>query len=185
MIKALTTLMLGLSCITAYAQGAGATSPEYRAWLYRTDCKDLTGSFAAKGQYLMGNQFFSVDVYVEMEKMGFKYTNRLLRADSLAKVDETVKRLAWLKANRSKYPTDSQLISATRRAVADESLGRYVQSHGIMDLTKLCECYNREKSKHVPSETDFKSKSQQLLAEIDIKAKASCMKSLYKTDSWF
>jgi hypothetical protein len=187
MIKILIFIFLYFSAFNSFADDVSSKkiSPEYRAWIYSKQCNDLNSKDQANAQYFMGLSFFAIDVYVELEKMGFKYIKNLLRAESLAKVDTATKQAEWLKLNKAKYKNESELFSATRKEFSNDSLGRYIQAQGIMDLKNLCECYNQEKTKQVPNVATFKSKSEQDLQIIDTKAKAICINSLYKKKSWF
>lgn len=164
-----------------HAQSAATGgSPEYRAWVYRFECGDLKSRGGGDIEFMMSSSFFAVDTYAELEKRGYKHVKALLRAESLTQVDETKRRLAWVKANKGSYTNDSQMVSAMRRAVPSQSVSQYLQKQGKFDFYRTCECYNLEKSKNVKSEADFKSKTEKDLGLIEVQAKAVCITANFK-----
>ncbi len=179
--------LLSFVSLFSLANGQTISSPEYRAWLYTNDCKELNGKDKdkANAEYFMGNDFFSTDVYVEMEKMGFKSIKQVLRAQSMSNVDKATKYLTWVKANQSKFTDKAKLISAANKAVSDQSLVRYLQTKGTIDIYKLCDCFHQNRSKRIPDEKTFKASPIVVVESIDLMAKATCLKSLYKTKGWF
>jgi hypothetical protein len=171
--------LLAFASLVAFSQPSNPRDEQrYRAWKHAIDCQDLNGG-NKQLIWFIGSRFFAPDVYVELEKLDFKHTHHLIRAESMAEVDEQLQRIKWAKANQSKYSDPGQLRSATIRAVQGDSPAHYLQKKGQLSVSELCKCFNREKAKAIPGVDELRSKSSEL-PFLEAKAKAVCLKSLYK-----